>query len=142
MLNVDLLLLLSFNIGDAGVDRPPQLLHGSQAGKGGGRGKGQPCAATGTRRRRHHHRHQHTPPPNRPLPPPRAASCQLLHDLDLLVTDEAGLDTYHPNGLPGPDEKNNVEKVVINHPEPQVRRTGIGTVYTHRRKRIQCAVSL
>ena len=48
------------------------------------------------------------------IDPPNAftARKQLLHDLDLLVIDPAGR-PHHPNGLPGPDERNNVEKVVI-----------------------------
>lgn len=56
------------------------------------------------------------------IDPPNAfnARKQLLHDLDLLVLDQGGHTLYHPNGLPGPDEKNNVEKVFIKKPKPQV----------------------
>ena len=53
------------------------------------------------------------------IDPPNAftARKQLLHDLDLRVVDPQGR-VHHPNGLPGPDERNNVEKVVIHEPQP------------------------
>jgi hypothetical protein len=74
------------------------------------------------------------PPPTSPalplqvtlawIDPPNAftAQKQLLHDLDLHVVDPRGT-IFYPNGLPGPDEKNNVEKVVIYDPLP-------GGIYT------------
>ena len=58
------------------------------------------------------------------IDPPNAftAQKQLLHDLDLHVVAPNGSILY-PNGLPGPDEKNNMEKVVVHDPMP-------GAVYT------------
>lgn len=51
------------------------------------------------------------------IDPPNSftAQKQLLHDLDLIVVDQNG-NIYYPNGLPGPDERNNIEKVVIHEP--------------------------
>jgi len=58
------------------------------------------------------------------IDPPNAytAQKQLLHDLDLHLLSPDGTH-YYPNGLPGPDEKNNIEKIVILEPVP-------GGVYT------------
>ncbi|TFJ84083.1 hypothetical protein NSK_004556 [Nannochloropsis salina CCMP1776] len=58
------------------------------------------------------------------IDPPNSftAQKQLLHDLDLHVLDPSGV-RFYPNGLPGPDSKNNVEKIVVVEPLP-------GGVYT------------
>ena len=42
----------------------------------------------------------------------------MLNDLDLTVTDGTDGATLYPNGLSGPDDMNNVERIRIEEPSP------------------------